>query len=59
MVKILAFDTETTKLPPIGNTPGLSYKEKQLIEKALLEQNSDLLWNQWINFWPHIIQLSY
>jgi DNA polymerase III epsilon subunit-like protein len=62
MVKILVFDTETTDKGPVGGTPGLQYKEKQLIERALVEKDPGVAttyWRDWIERWPHITQLSY
>ena len=34
MVKIFVFDTETTDKGPVGDTPGLDYNEKRMIESA-------------------------
>jgi DNA polymerase III epsilon subunit-like protein len=62
MVKILAFDTETTDKGPVGDTLGLSYYEKKKIDSALIDKNTSLAkqyWEQWINHWPYITQLSY
>jgi len=61
MVKIVAFDTETTGKLPVF--PGRTWKDRDLVGKIFLDKNrmadaSDL-WSQFISEWPSIIQLSY
>ena len=58
MVKILVFDTETTGVPP--PTPGTNWQEKERFDTQLLDtQSINEEWNQMIDIWPSIIQLSY
>ena len=62
MVKIFVFDTETTDKGPVGDTPGLDYNEKRMIESALVEKNAGIAtsyWDQWVHLWPYITQLGY
>jgi len=62
MVKILVFDTETTDKGPVGDTKNITYNEKQIIEKALIEKKTDIAhtyWDYWVLLWPYITQLSY
>jgi DNA polymerase III epsilon subunit-like protein len=62
MVKILAFDTETTDKSPVGSLSTLNYKERQEIENQLLHNDPSVAipqWDNWLNAWPHITQLAY
>jgi DNA polymerase III epsilon subunit-like protein len=62
MPRVIAFDTETTDKGPVGGTPGLTYKEKQVIERALVEKDTNIAstyWAEWVEQWPRITQLSY
>jgi DNA polymerase III epsilon subunit-like protein len=58
MVKILAFDTETSdRAPYIPGTTMWENSKKLLSIKDLKKKNSK--WNTLLNKWPHIIQLAY
>jgi DNA polymerase III epsilon subunit-like protein len=61
MVKILVFDTETNDKPP--DMPGKTWKEKDKYGQKMLKFSEYLkknsLWDQFIQSWPSIIQLSY
>jgi len=61
MVKILVFDTETTDIAPIYNLE-INYLERSKISIGLNSTDwntANYYWNNWIDKWPHIIQLSY
>ena len=61
MVKILVFDTETNDKPP--DMPGKTWTERVKFGKNMLKFSEFLkensLWDQFIQSWPSIIQLSY
>jgi DNA polymerase III epsilon subunit-like protein len=61
MVKILVFDTETNDKPP--DMPGKTWAEREKFGKNMLKFSEFLkensLWDQFIQSWPSIIQLSY
>lgn len=61
MVKILVFDTETNDKPP--EMPGNTWKEREKFGKNMLKFSEFLkknsLWEQFIQSWPSILQLSY
>jgi DNA polymerase III epsilon subunit-like protein len=65
MVKILAFDTETTSLTPVSSSKDLSYSLKREIDSLLgdtIKENLQIVykhWDNWLHLWPHITQLSY
>ena len=62
MLKILAFDTETTDKLPISDVIGLTYNEKKAIEKGLVDKNIEIstkFWDYWCPKFPYITQLSY
>jgi len=61
MVKILVFDTETNdKIPKL---PGKTWKEKEDFGKKMLKFSEFVknksIWDNYIERWPSIIQLSY
>ena len=75
MVKVLVFDTETTGLPPFQvtekdyprdpsetqteyNTRLKPIREAKRAEEKALEENP-MLWQQYRETWPYIVQLSY
>jgi len=61
MVKIIAFDTETTGISPV-NSSSISYNEKREIESMLVDKHLPVAmvqWNKWAPLWPSITQLSY
>jgi DNA polymerase III epsilon subunit-like protein len=55
MVRLLVFDTETTGKEPLNN---LSWNQKEQLSSLLLSLNP-IAWIQYIDLWPHILQLSY
>jgi len=55
MVRLLIFDTETTGKEPLDN---LSWNQNEQFSNLLLSLNP-AAWIQYINLWPHILQLSY
>jgi DNA polymerase-3 subunit epsilon len=58
MVKILAFDTETSdRAPYIPGTTTWINSKKLLSIRDLKRENS--MWNTLLTKWPHIIQLAY
>jgi DNA polymerase III epsilon subunit-like protein len=59
MVKILAFDTETTNKSPVGNGTRMNFNERDAIERALLSKNASMEWKKWLVLWPYITQLAY